>query len=399
MSTRCYYSVKNVFFLFVLGLILPMKAQEIQSLTDGNNTFALALYKQLKSEPKNLFFSPYSISTALAMTYAGARGNTAQQIAKVFCFSKTGEAIHSDFALLAKHLKKIEAPPKILLEIANALWPSEQLTLLPEFLEITKKYYGTAVFPLNFSEVQVACDAINRWAEEKTHHKIKDLVSPMVIDAGTQLVLTNAIYFKGAWKTAFDPKETKNLPFWITSEKSQSVPMMRAVNKKFRVMGNDDLQILELPYERESLSMLILLPSQKDLTAFESSLNTENLSLWKQQLLEQEIPIYLPKFKITAEFSLGDSLAKMGMVDAFRPGKADFSGIDGEQTLFISAVVHKAFVEITEEGTEAAAATAVAVGRGGPPKKFLADHPFIFLIQENSTGNILFIGRLLDPTS
>ncbi|MEK7483152.1 MAG: serpin family protein [Planctomycetota bacterium] len=391
--------MKSSFFITLLFFVLPLNAQELQTLANGNNMFAIQLYQKLAAANKtNLFFSPYSISTAFAMTYAGARGETARQIAQVLCFP-ADESIHASFARLEEHLEKNTLPEKLSLSVANALWPAEKLPLLPAFLDLTKKYYGAAVFPLDFGNAQSACDKINHWVEEKTQNKIKDLVSPDVVNSATELVLTNAIYFKGNWKYSFDPKDTGPAPFWITADKSVEVSMMHLKNTKIRFMENETLQMIELPYQGESISMKILLPrDKKSWSAFEQSVRSENLNLWQQELHLQKIPVALPKFKMTLRFNLADTLEQMGIVDAFHGGKADFSGMDGAHSLFISAVIHQAFVEVNEEGTEAAAATAITMEKSGPPKRFYADHPFIFLIQDQKTGNILFLGRVMNPS-
>lgn len=393
--------MKKNFLMLVLGMLAFFEAQELQPLAEGNNQFAVQLYQQLsKNSEQNLFFSPYSIFTAFAMTYAGARGETARQMENVLCFPQTEEALHQLVALLKASLEKNAVSGKFALNVANALWPAETLSLLPAFLETTKKYYSASVYPLNFGDSQEACNKINHWVEEKTQHKIKELLTPDVVNPATQLVLTNAIYFKGAWKVPFDPENTYPAPFWVTSEKSVEVPTMHLKNTKIPYMENDILQMIELPYAGDAVSMMILLPRpQKNWNAFEQSIQPESLKKWKEALHATKIPIALPKFKMTLRFSLADTLVQMGMTDAFLGGKANFSGIDGGHSLFISAVIHQAFVEVNEEGTEAAAATAITMEKSAALKNFNANRPFLFLIQETKTGNILFLGRMMNPSA
>ncbi|MCK4339529.1 MAG: serpin family protein, partial [Candidatus Cloacimonetes bacterium] len=250
----------------------------------------------------------------------------------------------------------------------------------------------------------VACEdarnQINEWVEQKTKDKIKELIKPGILDPLTRLVLVNAIYFKGKWEKEFEKKLTKDTPFWLTPEDSIHCPMMQQKGS-FNYCENDSLQILELPYLGDDLSMIVLLPREVDgLKKLENCLTIDNLNKW-MNVSYQEIKVYLPKFKITSGFSLGKTLYDMGMTDAFIPYKADFSGMNGSKELFISKVIHKAFVDVNEEGTEAAAATAVVMLKAVAPKQpivFRADHPFVFLIRDNHSGSVLFLGRMVDPT-
>ena len=250
---------------------------------------------------------------------------------------------------------------------------------------------------VDYGNAEAACHTINTWVEERTESKIKDLIPSRILDGLTRLVLVNAIYFKGNWASQFDQSLTNDVPFWVTSDKQVQVPMMTQKHE-FRYGEGNGLQILELPYAGDDFSMIVLLPREiGGLVKLEESLTVENLGRWVRNLWETEVVVFLPRFEITFPFRLDDTLKSMGMVDAFS-GKADFSGMDKEP-LFISAVLHKAFVAVNEEGTEAAAATAVIMARGSPslPPIFRADHPFVFLIRENSTGSILFLGRVVNP--
>jgi len=373
---------------------------------EKNSAFALDLYRELKDARKgNIFFSPYSISTALAMTYGGARGNTARQMADVLHFPQDHQELHPAFARLEALLNAVQEKGDIRLHAANSLWPQEDYPFLKEYIALVKKYYGVTVTPVDFvAAADKAAQQINQWVAEKTNNKIKDLIQPGLLDALTRLVLVNAIYFKGNWASQFDENRTKDDTFYLLTGGTVQAPLM-AQKKKFKYAEFESLQVLELPYVGDSLSMLVLLPGEKNgLPGLEKSLTTDNLKRWTSGLSEIEVKVFLPRFKMTSLFSLERTLAAMGMPEAFDRTKANFSGMDGHRNwLYIGAVVHKAFVEVNEEGTEAAAATAVVIRvtmarQPLRPVVFRADHPFVFLIRENTTGSILFLGRVLDPT-
>jgi serpin B len=369
----------------------------------GNTAFALTLYQQLSSTEGNLFLSPFSISTALAMTFAGARGNTAIEMAAALHFSMEGEELHSAFAGLKQNILEAEGKGGVRLKIANALWPQRGYPFLPEYLSLLKRYYGTTVTPVDYAKAaEEARQTINRWVERETEQKIKDLIPPGVLDPLTRLVLTNGIYFKGDWESQFKKETTHDAPFHGTRGSSIKVPMMTQ-QYRFRYGEREGLQIIELPYAGKELSMVALLPRRVDgLAELERALTPKGLADWTGGLREQEVVVFLPKFKVVSQFRVDTALRALGMVEAFSPGKADFSGMDGKpHWLFISAVLHKAFVDVNEEGTEAAAATGVVVSvtsvRVQPPT-FRADHPFLFVIRDNRTGSILFMGRVVDAS-
>jgi serpin B len=368
----------------------------VETTVQGNTEFALDLYQQLRTRGGNLIFSPYSISTALAMTYAGARGETARQMAQVLYFLPGQEQLHPAFAMLEAHLAKVQQKGNVQLRLANSLWPHMGSALLEGFLALTKQYYGVLITEVDYGETEAARRMINAWVEEKTENRIKELIPAGVLDPWTLLVLVNAIYFKGNWASQFEPDLTEASLFWVTPQEQVQV-MMMAQKGEFRYAKAGDLQVLELPYAGEDLSMVVLLPSEPDaLARLETDLTVENLERWTQHLWQTEVQVFLPRFEITLPFELSETLKAMGMVDAF--GNADFSGM-AREPLFIAAVLHKAFVKVNEEGTEAAAATAVVVARGMPtrPPVFRADHPFLFLIRENATRSILFLGRVANP--
>jgi serpin B len=373
----------------------------VRTLVQDNSAFAFDLYHKLRSGEGNLFFSPYSISAALAMTYAGARANTEKQMAKALRFSLDQEKLHPAFAGLQGWVNHLQEGAQIKLCVANSLWPQKDYKFLNEYLSLVKKHYGVSITPVDYVHaLEAARETINRWVEQKTEYRIKDMIQPGIFDIPPVLALVNAIYFKGTWENQFNPRMTSEALFYITPEKSVRIPMMDQ-EETVRYAEVDDLQILELPYRGDSLSMLVVLPKEIDgLGQLERSLSVENLDSWRRHLSKTGVRIFLPRSRMTCEFRLDKTLQAMGMVDAFILGKADFAGMTGTDKLFISAVIHKAFVEVNEEGTEAGAATLVtpAPGRSAEPSTFRADHPFLFLIQENRTGSILFIGRVTDPT-
>ncbi len=372
------------------------------AVVDGNTAFALDLYQQIRSEPGNLFLSPYSISTALAMTYAGARGETEQQMARALHFTLSQSDLHPAFADLQTSLQAAQSSDTVQLSVANSLWPAKGLSLKPDFLAGVERDYQTRLTPLDYRQAEVARQTINRWVEEQTRDKIKDLIQPGMLGADTVLVLANAIYFKGRWLHEFKPKNTLVQPFHLTSRDTVNTSMMqeRSLECGYHADEDADVQVLELPYRGERLSMVVLLPGKVEgLAELEKSLTASTLATWLKGLNRSlEVNVWLPKFKTTSFFELKPPLMALGMKDAF--GAADFSGMFADRGPAISAVVHKAFVEVNEEGTEAAAATGVIMFTSAkpPPPTFRADHPFLFLIRDRITGSILFMGRIVDPT-
>lgn len=376
---------------------------DFQAQREGNTAFACGLYAKLRSAAgdANVFFSPYSISTALAMTSAGARGETEAQMVKALHFEPDPAGRHAVFAAMESDLNAVQKKGQVKLSVANSLWPQKEHPLLRSFLDLTRKCYGASVTPLDFRAPEQARKTINTWVEDKTNQKIKDLIPGGVLNADTRLVLVNAIYFKGNWSSPFKAAATEEAPFRLPSGQTVQAPLMFQ-KKHFNYGANDDLQVLEMPYAGDDLSMVVLLPKKADgLNVLENNLTAANLAKWTQGMGSPEVKVYLPKFKMTCRFSLNGTLQAMGVTNAFDPGKADFSGMDGGHNLFISAALHKAFVEVNEQGTEAAAATGIAMGMLAlpvQPIEFRADHPFLFLIREKSTGSLLFVGRVTNPT-
>ena len=256
----------------------------IQTVVQGNTEFALDLYQKLRTTKGNLFFSPHSISTALAMTYAGARGDTEVQMSQALHFTLDQKQLHPAFASLDTMLNAVQERGNIQLRVANALWPQQGYAFLEDYLALTKEYYGVLITPLDYNDTETARETINAWVEEKTEEKIKDLIGPGVLNALTRLVLTNAIYFKGDWASQFDETLTENAPFWVTPTETVEVPMM-AQKHKFRYTESDKLQILELPYVGDDLSMIVLLPRKADeLTGLEGTLTAETTGKWTTNL-------------------------------------------------------------------------------------------------------------------
>jgi serpin B len=412
---------------FILLVMLPATAgcpgkeqmvttekSDSKIIVEGNNKFAMALFAELRENQGNLFFSPYSISTALALAYSGANGKTEFQMANALYFPTTlsntidskpylkKEQFHSAFGSIVKDLNARGRKGSYELTIANALWGQKGYGFQKEFLELVKTNYDGQLNEVDFVKAaESARKTINAWIEKKTNEKIKDLIKPDVLDAMTRLVLTNAIYFKGNWAQRFKEEQTRNAQFTLLNADKIEVPMMNQT-EQFPYMETDDFQVLEIPYVDNELSMVILLPKQvTGLKELEQKLSLENVSQWLSELNKREVIVFVPKFKMTNEFSLAAVLKSMGMTDAFEPEVADFSGMTGGRDLFISAVIHKAYVEVNEEGTEAAAATGVtmrltSVGPSQTPI-FRADHPFLFLIRDCKSGSILFIGRVMHP--
>mgnify|MGYP001029060656 CR=1 FL=1 len=379
---------------------------QINVLVDGNNSFSFDLYRQLRKEEGNLFFSPYSISTALAMTYAGAGGITEKEMARVLHFSLTKKRLHPVFLELVTMIGAIQGRGHIDISVANALWIQKDFRLKETFLNITDKYYGASPFFVDFippAAREKTRQRINRWVEEKTKEKIKELIPIGVLNDLTRLVLTNAIYFKGNWVTQFKESNTKDAPFKISPAKKIDVPMM-FLEGYFQYMEGDGIQVLQMPYKGKEMSLLIMLPGQETgIKKLEEGLSINRLNNWLASLQHRKVKVYLPKFKMTCEYGMKEILTAMGMGSAFS-GSANFSGIS-DMPLKIDDVLHKAFLEVNERGTEAAAATAVVFGvtssRVGIKPQipvFRADHPFIFVIKDNNTDSILFMGRLDDPS-
>jgi len=421
LSFRRFFLLLGFLCVIVLVLIIipfhretsiPFTASpEVKSAVEGNTAFALDLYQKLKDQPGNLFFSPYSISTSLAMTYAGAQGQTESEMAKALHFNLAQTNLPMAFGALGARMNQIQRWNRITLTTANSLWCQQDYRFTDAFLDLVHKYYDAEARHVDFKRSpQAASSEINQWVERKTKGKIKDVVEPGQFADLTQLVLCDAIYFKGKWLKQFKVSDTKPAPFHVTTNETVTVAMMYQ-HSEFKMAYSEDntFELLELPYSGNDLSMIILLPDtmaglldieRSSLSELEQKLTPHNLRDWLAKL-DQASPhktwVALPRFTTTQSFELAKELKSMGMPSAFNDS-ANFSGMDGTTNLFVSDVVHKAFVEVNEAGTEAAATTLVLVKTKSMSGRFIVDHPFIFLIRENGSGTILFLGRIVDPT-
>jgi len=360
-------------------------------IVNANNQFAIDFYSQVTADKEeNVFFSPWSITNAFAIAYEGARGNTADEMSDAFGFVKDDEKRRNAFASIHEDLNQKNAEYK--LHVANALWIAEGFELFKEYVDTAKTYYDSEVDTVNFETN--GADIINEWVKNKTEEKIEELFDPDSL-GGVRLVITNAIYFNGTWAMPFDEKRTSEQDFIVNAQKIVKVPMMSR-DSYYNYTDTDELQILELPYLGDRLSMLILLPNDVDgIKSIEESLSAQKISQWNDDLLQMRLFVQIPKFTMETDYNLIPELKKLGINAAFGP--ADFSGISNAD-LFISQAVHKAFVDVNEVGTEAAAATGIVMLESMPPS-FMADHPFVFIIQDKETGVILFMGKVVDPTA
>ena len=378
---------------------------DLALLVEGNSAFAFDLYQALRGEEGNLFYSPYSISLALAMTYAGARGETEQQMADTLKFLLSQDVLHPAFnsldILLGQRGEGAQGKDEegFRLNIVNAIWGQKDYEFLDEFLDVLAENYGAGLRLVDFiNETEKSRVAINDWISDQTEGRIEDLIPQGVITILTRLVLTNAIYFNAAWEYPFDEDATYNGPFYLLDGSEVTVPMMRQT-ESFGYAEGDGYKVVELPYDGLELSMVILLSEEGQFEAFEGSLDATLVEAIIEDLESQEVALTMPKFEFESEFSLKQTLAAMGMPIAFTD-MADFSGMTGVRDLRIAEVIHKAFVSVDEAGTEAAAATAVIMELTAMPEEpveVTIDHPFIFLIRDIETGTILFVGRVVNP--
>jgi len=385
-----------------------VSAPDLEALVDGNSAFAFDLYLQLKDEEGNLFYSPYSISLALAMTYSGARTETEAQMADAMRFTLPQNRLHPAFNALALELDSRGQGAQgkdgegFRLNIVNAIWGQQDYVFLTDFLDLLAVNYGAGLRILDFiNATEESRVTINDWVSDQTEGRIKDLIPEGAISPITRLVLTNAIYFNAAWEYPFGENMTEDGAFYRLDGGEVTVPMM-SQKETFGYGEGDGYQAVELLYDGQELSMVILLPASGQFEAFEAALDAAQVDGIIGSLEHRQVDLTMPRFEFDSSFSLQAALAAMGMPLAFSE-IADFSGMTGNRDLFIMDVVHKAFVSVDEEGTEAAAATAVVMGATAmPPSEAVEvtiDRPFIFLIRDIETGAILFVGRTLDPSA
>ncbi len=387
--------------------------ENLADLVGGNSEFAFDLYQNLKSEDGNLFYSPYSISVALAMIYAGARGETERQMADTLHYLLRQEGLHPAFNALDMELVSPGEGARgkddggFKLNVVNALWGQDGCGFAPAFLDTLAQSYGAGVRPMHFLGLpEESRTTINDWVSDQTEKRIQDLIPEGVIGRDTIMVLTNAIYFKAAWLIKFSDHNTRDLQFHLIDGSDVTVPMM-SQSETLGYASGEGYQAVELLYEGGDLSMTVLLPDEGLFREFEESLTADMVGSVVGEIERKLVSITMPKFEFESAFRLADTLEAMGMQDVFDQRNADLSGMGisgcpgGGGNPFVSAVVHKAFVLVEEEGTEAAAATAVVVretsGPAGPPIEMTLDRPFLFLIRDRATEAILFVGRVENP--
>ncbi|MEA2060108.1 MAG: serpin family protein [Thermodesulfobacteriota bacterium] len=382
--------------------------EDLTTLADGLNGFNMALYNKMKKDGENLFFSPYSISSALAMSYAGAIGETADQIKKVLQCDMASDSLHAGFNYLDSEFKKREnnaidnEKNGFRLNITNNIWGQQGFPFVSEYLDTLALYYAADLALLDFiNDPENSRQIINSWIKDQTQDRIENLIPQGIIDSLTRLVLTNAIYFNAAWASPFESERTEeNCLFYISDAETASISLMEQT-ESFKYAALDGIQAVELPYEGNELSMVIILPDQGAFSDFESKMDNKEINTVINALSIKNVHLKMPAFELTpGNISLNTILQQMGMVLAFSPN-ADFSGITKAADLFISDVIHKAFIKVDEKGTEAAAATAVVFKETSmplEPVEMTVNRPFIFFIRDIKTNVILFTGKLVDPS-
>ncbi len=398
-------------FLVVLGSHVAFAASPSSNAADqaeavnGGNAFAVDLYAQLSKQSGNLFFSPESISTAFGMAYAGARGETATEMQHVFHFTLPQDRLHPAMGALLAEMNGQHNGFE--LHVADALWAQQDASFLPDYLKLVQTDYGAGFHQVNFKVSPESVRAtINAWVEQQTNNKIKDLIGPGALNASTRLVLTNAVYFKSAWLAPFDAEATQKEEFHLSATQWAMAPMMNRTGS-YSYYDGGSFQALELPYAGDQVSMVVLLPKKIDgLAALEKSFGSGVAGDWIRKLEPvDKVVLTLPRFTMTQQFELSNTLGTMGMAQAFS-NAADFSGMTGKPDFAISAAIHKAYIDVDELGTEAAAATAITFVATAmqrrvpepPPIVFRADHPFLFILLDTRSGSMLFLGRVADPT-
>jgi len=401
---KFFFELSLAVFLFAFPVAVVQSAENSPELAKDNTQLAFDMYSQLSSVDGNFIFSPFSIASALTMTYEGAAGATAAEMRNVLHIPENKTELHAQWDRTAQILAKTNAGKVNELNVANALWVEKEYALNKDFAKTVVDVYAGALYSQDFSgDFEASRLFINDWVSVKTKAHIKDLLPPDSIDELTRLVITNAIYFKGKWSESFEKNGTKKDLFWRSAGKTVQADLMSSGQKNFSYFENDLMQMVRLNYEGDELSMLVILPKDNDIKTLEKTINASVLKQWQDDLVSEKVSVFLPKFKFGFATELGDVLASLGMKSAFDASKADFSGITEKEDLYIGGVFHKAWIDVNEEGTEAAAATAVTMALRSikmdlEPKVFRADHPFLFFIQERMSGQILFMGRISDPT-
>jgi len=376
----------------------PVSA-DTKAVGEGNCKFTLNLFSTLPQSGANQVISPLSVSSVFAIAYEGARGPTKEQIASVLQFPTNQASLQDGMAGVLSRLTNMNSSD-VELKVRNGLWSLRGYQIAPGFMDLCRGKYGTDIDFADFrTSARASSSRINAWAEQNTKGKIRNLFAPDSITSDTRLVLANAVYFKGKWASQFDKGKTRTKPFWVNPERPVQVPTM-AQKSVFLYFSNDSAQIIELPYRGSELSMIVLLPQGKGgLTRLEAELTLNTFTNWIDRMYRADVDVLLPKFRIDSRFSLGQSLASLGVRDAFDEARANFSGITSDRPFFISSVEHGAVIEVDEEGTVAAAATGASFGCAAKPMPaiFHADHPFLFIIFDRPTRMVLFVGRVANP--
>ena len=382
---------------------------DLGRLVTGNSAFACDLYQAWRGGEDNLFFSPYTISLALAMTYGGARGETERQMADTLHFSLSQADLHPVLNFLDLELARRagdalhEEGESFRLRVVSSIWGRENYEFLNAFLDLLAENYGAGLRLTDFAkDPEASRVAINDWVSDQTKEKIEDLIPKGIINSSTRLVLANAIYFNASWLYPFEESRTEDATFYLLDGEEVTVPMMSMLDlKNLLYAEGNGYKAVELPYEGRKIAMTIIVPDVGNFEQFEAALDADQVNAILADLVHETLSLRFPKFSYESSFEMAKTLAEMGMPSAFG-AEADFSGIDGTKNLFISEVVHKSFVAVDEAGTEAAAATAVILVEKGAPSthvELTVDRPFIFVIRDVETGSTLFVGRVVNPTS
>jgi len=366
------------------------------------NHFALEMFRELAKDDENVFFSAWSLNAALSMTYEGARGETAKEIESVLHLAENDSARRLSFSEMNERISADN--PDYTFALASSLWADRALPILPEYSELVENFYRARASNVDFKGApENARQTINSWVNERTHSKIRDLVPSGYINSMTQLVLINAVYFNATWSKQFDREITRDGQFTTEAGETVIVPMMMRIDEgaRFEYMKTDEAEMLQMPFKGERLLMTVILPKEYEMAALESSLTMDDIRRWKDALKEQRVDVYLPRFRIKSSYYLSDSLANLGMPEAFEK-TANLTGISAAGGLFINEVIHQAYVDINEDGAEASAATAVMIGETASrdaekASVFRADHPFLFMIEDKETGCMLFMGKVGNP--
>ncbi len=384
-------------------------AADLSELVAGNTAFAFDFYQVVRAQDGNIVYSPYSISLAFAMTYAGARGETASQMADVLHYTLPEAQFHPafndldlDLAARPEQAASVDKDNRFELTIANALWGQKDWPFRPEYLDLLALNYGAGMRLVDFARSpENARRAINDWISDQTRKRIQNMLPPGMPDSSTRLVLANAIYFKAVWEYEFDANDTSDRPFTLLNGETVNVPMMSQDHQKpFPYAAGEGWQAVALPYKGGLTEMIVVVPDLGNFEAVENILTAKTYEQIVNQMQTEQVRLSMPKFKFETFLTLSGLLSQMGMTAAFNPDLADFSGMDGQHSLYISEALHKAFIAVDEKGTEAAAATVIIMATGAMPSQgieLVIDRPFFFAIRDVPTGTILFMGRVLDP--